>query len=257
MKPLLSFNNLSFGYSPESPCVLKQLNLSLEQGSVTALLGPNGAGKTTLLHIALGWLQPQSGCVKMGGRPLREYPRNELGRQIGLVPQSESVPFEYTVLEYVLLGRAPYLPPLSMPGIQDMEEAQNALMRVGLRGFEQRSMLELSGGERQLVLIARSLAQRPRLLLLDEPTSHLDLANKSRLLELLRELQKQGITLLLTTHDPELAALLSTHVILIGDGRVVEAGTVEQVLTAAYLSQLYGIEIKMTEVHGQKVIVWR
>ncbi len=255
MKDTLAFDTLSFAY-PESPLVLNGLSLGFERGSITALLGPNGAGKTTLLHLALGWLKPVSGKVKLDGRNLNSYSRQELGRRVGLVPQSENISFEYTVLEYVLLGRAPYLPPLSMPGDEDLFAAQNALAQVGLAGFEMRTMLELSGGERQLVLVARSLAQNPQILLLDEPTSHLDLGNKARLVQIFKTLQTQGITILLTTHDPELAALLSTHIVLMGRGGILAGGLVSDVLTAEHLSQLYGVPVRMAEVAGQKVILW-
>lgn len=256
MNTILAFSGLSFGYQ-DSRLVLQGLSLTFERGSITALLGPNGAGKTTLLHLALGWLQPLAGQVKLEDRPLREYPRNALGRRIGLVPQSESITFDYSVLEYVLLGRAPYIPPLAMPGEADLMAAQAALERVGLLGFEDRSMMEISGGERQLALVARSLAQEPHILLLDEPTSHLDLANKARLIGILKKLQAQGVTLLLTTHDPELAALLSTHVVLIGKGQVLADGPVGEVMTPENLSQLYGIQVEIAEVLGQKVILWK
>ncbi len=255
MNTILSFNSLSFAY-PESPLVLNRLSLDFARGSITALLGPNGAGKTTLLHLALGWLRPASGQVQLEGRTLGSYARMELGQRIGLVPQSENISFEYTVLEYVLLGRAPYLPPLAMPGEEDLTATQLALSRVGLNGFEMRSMLELSGGERQLVLIARSLAQNPQILLLDEPTSHLDLGNKARLVQIFKMLQRQGVTILLTTHDPELAALLSTHIVLMGRGSILADGLVADVLTAENLSQLYGVPVRMAEVAGQKVILW-
>ena len=175
MNDILRFEQVAFTYTNGKE-VLHTLSLDLREGCPTVILGPNGSGKTTLLHIALGWLKPSNGRVLLAGKPLRAYSRRELGQWMGLVPQSEHTPFEYSLLEYVLLGRAPYLHPLAMPEASDYARAQAALERVGMGELSGRSILRLSGGERQLVLVARALAQETRLLLLDEPTSHLDLA---------------------------------------------------------------------------------
>ncbi|MEJ5197320.1 MAG: ABC transporter ATP-binding protein [Anaerolineae bacterium] len=254
--PLLTFHDVRFGYGANGKAVFRGLTLAIEAGTVTAILGPNGAGKTTLLHLALGWLKPQGGQIALRGRPLASYGRGELGRLIGLVPQSEHNPFEYSVLEYVLLGRAPYLKPLAMPGPEDVRIAQEALARVGLSGWEERSVARLSGGERQLVLIARALTQEPRLLLLDEPTSHLDLGNKARLLTLLRELVAQGVTILLTTHEPEVAAGLATHLVLMRGGQVLQAGPLPETFRGDRLSAVYGVPVEVAQVNGRQVVLW-
>jgi len=254
--PLLAFHDVRFGYGANGKTVFQRLTLGIEAGTVTAVLGPNGAGKTTLLHLALGWLKPQGGRITLRGRPLADYGRGELGRLIGLVPQSEHNPFEYSLLEYVLLGRAPYLKPLEMPGPQDVRIAQDALARVGLAGWEGRSIARLSGGERQLVLIARALTQEPRLLLLDEPTSHLDLGNKARLLALLRALVAQGVTIVLTTHEPEVAAGLATHLVLMRGGQVLEAGPLPDTFSGDRLSAIYGVPVKVAQVDGRQVVLW-
>ena len=138
--PLLAFDQVSFGYSPRVKTVLRSLSLEIQPGTVTAILGPNGAGKTTLLHLALGWLVPQSGQVRLNGQPLRHYSRRELGQWMALVPQSERVPFDYSILEYVLLGRAPYLAPLDMPGAEDC--------RIGKQVIDalRQLAIELEGG---------------------------------------------------------------------------------------------------------------
>lgn len=254
--PVLAFRDVCFGYGANGKTVFQHLTLDIAPGTVTAILGPNGAGKTTLLHLALGWLRPQAGHVTLLGRPLTSYPRGELGRQMGLVPQSEHTAFEYSLLEYVLLGRAPYLKPLEMPGPEDTRIALDALARVGLAGWEGRSIARLSGGERQLVLTARALAQQPRCLLLDEPTSHLDLGNKARLLALLRDLVRQGVTVLLTTHEPEFAAGLATHLVLMRNGQVLEAGPLNETFTTERLSATYGVPVAVAQVHGRQVVLW-
>jgi len=253
---LLAFDQISFGYPPNGKTVLRALSLEIEPGTVTAILGPNGAGKTTLLHLALGWLAPQSGQVRLNGRPLSHYSRRELGHWIALVPQSERIPFEYSIMEYVLLGRAPYLAPLDMPGAEDCRIGAQVIEQVGLSHLNGRAITTLSGGERQLALIARALAQQPRLLLLDEPTSHLDLANKVRLLKLMQELAARGVTLLLTTHEPDVAAAIATHLVLMRDGQVYQTGPLPQVFTAEHLSATYNVTVKVTQVDGQRIALW-
>ena len=254
--PLLAFQDVRFGYPSNGKTVFQQLALEITPGTVTAILGPNGAGKTTLLHLAFGWLKPQGGQVALHGQPLGSFSRGEIGRLIGLVPQSEYTPFEYSLLEYVLLGRAPYLKPLEMPKPEDAAIAREALERVGLAGWEERSIARLSGGERQLVLVARALTQQPRLLLLDEPTSHLDLGNKTRLLELLRGLVAQGVTILLTTHEPEVAAGLATHLVLMRDGQVLHTGPLAETLTSERLTAIYGVPVEVAQVGGRQVVLW-
>jgi iron complex transport system ATP-binding protein len=175
---------------------------------------------------------------------------------MALVPQGEHIPFEYSVLEYVLLGRAPHLPSLAMPAEKDYAAAFEALEKSGIASLYDHSILALSGGERQLVLVARALAQQPRLLLLDEPTAHLDLHNKSRLIRIMQELRAQGITILITTHEPEVALVVADEVILMEMGRVLAYGPVDATLTAENLSQIYRIPIRIVPFEGKKQVLW-
>jgi iron complex transport system ATP-binding protein len=253
---LLQFEQIQFGYPQTIQPVLRDFQLEIAPGTVTAILGPNGAGKTTLLHLALGWLKPQAGQIQLEQRPLNGYSRRSLGQWIGLVPQSEHISFEYSLLEFVLLGRAPYLPTLAMPEKVDYEIALDALRQVGMAELQQRSILSLSGGERQLVLIARALAQQPRLLLLDEPTSHLDLGNKGRLVHLLRDLQGRGVTILFTTHEPDVASALATHLVLMQKGRILKTGSLAEVFTNQNLTQLYQLPVDVVDISGRKVALW-
>lgn len=254
--PLLSFQDVTFHYTTQSHPALRQLSLDIHHGAVTAILGPNGAGKTTLLHLALGWLKLQNGQVVLDGRPLSAYSRGELGRWMGLVPQSEHIAFEYSLLEYVLLGRAPYLKPLEMPGLQDCQIAGRALEQVGLGGWDGRSIDRLSGGERQLLLVARALAQEPRLLVLDEPTSHLDLSNKLRLLTILRELNDRQVTIMLTTHEPEVAVAVASHLVLMRGGQVLHTGPLAETFTSEHLSATYGVPVRVAQVEGRQIVLW-
>jgi iron complex transport system ATP-binding protein len=252
--PVLSFQAVRFGY--HSQPVLDRLSLEIQPGTITAILGPNGAGKTTLLHLALGWLKPQGGQIVLAGRPLGTFARRELGQWMALVPQSERIPFDYSILEYVLLGRAPYLAPLDMPGAQDCRISEQVIEQVGLGRLARRAVTTLSGGERQLALVARALAQQPRLLLLDEPTSHLDLANKARVLKLMQELAARGVTMLLTTHEPDVAAAIATHLVLMREGEVYQTGPLSQVFTAEHLSTTYNMPVKVAQVDGRRIALW-
>ena len=254
--PLLEFERVTFGYQPLGAPALRALSLGIEPGTITAILGPNGAGKTTLLHLALGWLLPQSGQVRLDGRALGSYSRRDLGQWMALVPQSERIPFEYSILEYVLLGRTPYLAPLDMPGAKDCRIGEQVIEQVGLGPLRGRAITTLSGGERQLAVVARALAQQPRLLLLDEPTSHLDLANRVRILKLLRELSAQGVTLLLTTHEPDVAAAIATHLVLMRAGQVYQAGPLSQAFTTQHLTATYGVPVRVTQVDGRRIALW-
>jgi iron complex transport system ATP-binding protein len=254
--PVLSFEKLSFRYQADRPPVMEHFQLDIPPGSITAILGPNGAGKTTLLLLGLGWLYPQEGKVLREGKPIRAYSRREMGQWCALVPQSEHIPFEYSVLEFVLLGRSPYLNPLEMPGEHDCQVALQALNEMGLGAMAERSILSLSGGERQLALVARALAQEPHLLYLDEPTAHLDLANKERLVRVLRELNQRGITIILTTHEPEVAASLATHLVLVRQGTVLRAGGFHEMFTTENLSELYGLPVEVVEHKSKKLAVW-
>jgi len=256
LSPLLEFSHLTFGYQPTGTPVLDDFNLEIENGSVTAILGPNGAGKTTLLHLILGWLKPQSGKILLDRRALNEYSRRELGQWIALVPQNEHTPFEFSLLEYASLGRAPYLHPLALPEESDYQIARDALERVGLGAIQDRSILSLSGGEHQLLLVARTLAQDPRLLMLDEPTSHLDLSNKGRLVHLLKDLSSQGVTILFTTHEPDVASALATDLVLMQKGQVLETGPLEKVFNSDSLSRLYQLPLTVTDVSGHRVVLW-
>lgn len=253
---LLTFRHVNFGYAESGKTVLRQLSLDIQPGTVTAILGPNGVGKTTLLHLALGWLKPQEGVILLDGQPLNQYSRRAVGQWMALVPQTERISFEYSILDYVVLGRTPYLAPLAMPTPDDYRMGMEAIEQVGLGAMAQRAVTTLSGGERQLVLVARALVQQPRLLVLDEPMSHLDLANKARLIQLLNELVAQGMTLLLTTHEPDVAAAVASHLVLMTAGRVFRAGTLADVLTSENLTSTYGIPVRVRQVDNQKMIQW-
>ncbi|MBN1249172.1 MAG: ABC transporter ATP-binding protein [Anaerolineae bacterium] len=229
--------------------------MEIPAATITAILGPNGSGKTTLLHLILGILAPEGGVVLLARRPRETYSRREMGQLVGLVSQNEYVPFNFTVLEYIVLGRAPHLQLLQTPGEEDLAIAGRILEQIGLSHLRDRSIQSLSGGERQLVMVARALAQHPRILLLDEPTSHLDLGNREHVLAILRQQAEQGVTVVFTTHEPNQAADVAAFVVLMRDGRVLEVGPPEEVLTSTWLTRTYGVLVEVVEVRGRRVVV--
>ena len=253
--PALSFRELSFAYAPSSPKVLHEISLDIAAGTITAILGPNGSGKTTLLRLLLGLLPPTGGTIQVDGRPQGHYSRRDLSQMVGLVPQDEPIPFDLSVLEFVLLGRAPYLGLLELPSERDRALAREALDTVRLAGLQHRAVPALSGGERQLATIARALVQQSRILLSDEPTAHLDLANTRRVLEVLRLLGQAGRTIVFTTHDPNLAAAIADHVVLLKEGRVLAAAPAAIALTAESLSATYGVDVEVVQMRGRPLVV--
>jgi iron complex transport system ATP-binding protein len=255
-KSMLGFKKVEFSYPGSKNLVLKDFSIGIQPGSVTAILGPNGTGKTTMLMLSLGWLIPDKGEICLLESSIATMNRQELGQKIGLVPQFEHLSFDFTLLEYVVLGRAPYLRPLQSPSPEDFEIAQSALKRVGMEKYSHKQVQELSGGEKQLVLLARALAQDTNILLLDEPTSHLDIKNKSRLLKILKELIAEGKTIILTTHEPDVASMIATDLILVKEGQVLKHGKIDQVMTTENLSEVYSLEVVVKEIGGHKVFLW-
>lgn len=252
----VTIHDLWFQYDGARASVLNGLTTAITPQAVTAILGPNGVGKTTLLNLLLGWLRPSHGTLRIFGRPLEELSRREMGQTLSLLPQEEHIPFEYSVEQYVLLGRTPYLSPLAAPSASDREAAQHALTTVGLNEHIGTPVTEISGGERQLVMLARSLAQSPQILLMDEPTSHLDLSNKRRLAGLVRSLTTGGTTVVFTTHDPEFAAVCADELLLVCEGTLLAHGPISQTMTAPLLSRLFGLPVSVTSVDGAPVVRW-
>jgi iron complex transport system ATP-binding protein len=251
---LLKINSLEFTYIPGQRAAVHEVSFDIQPRTVTAILGPNGAGKTTLLHLILGLEKPRKGSILLNEISLSSYTRRELSQWIGLVPQSENITFEFSVLEYVLLGRAPYLGPLDQPGPEDEVIARQSLEEVGIKDLEYRSVLALSGGEQQLVTLARALTQQPRILLLDEPTSHLDLSNRNATLRILHRLCQNGTTVIFTTHDPESAALIANHLVLMRSGQVLYTGDMENTFTSQKLTATYGTPVEIIKNNGAWIV---
>lgn len=243
---VLSARGLACGY--ERTTVLSDVSFDLAVGQVLCLLGPNGVGKTTLFKTLLGFLNPLKGTVSIQGRDTSAWTRKEFAREVAYIPQLHMPSFPFSVHDVVLMGRTPHLSGLSAPSAVDEDVAREAIDRMGIGHLARRDYTSLSGGERQMVLIARALAQQPRIMVMDEPCASLDFGNQARLLEQVLDLADQGMALVMTTHDPNHAFLLDGDVLCLGRGGAVSQGRAREVLTAAGLSGLYGVPVAIDEV---------
>ena len=247
---MLSADHLSFRYAADSPLVVDDVSLRLADGALVGILGPNGSGKTTLLRLLSGTRKPSSGRVMLGDQPLDRLSRREVARRIAVVPQETELAFEYSAIEIVLMGRHPHLGVFTVEGPNDLRIAHEALVATGTAHLADRPFHELSGGEKQRVVIAAALAQSAGLLLLDEPTASLDLGYQLEVSSLLQRLnQQQGVTMAISTHDLNLAASICRELILMRDGRVLATGPTNEVLTPENVQRLYDVEADV-HIHG-------
>lgn len=226
---------------------LDRVALDVPDGAFCAVVGPNGSGKSTLLKALLGVLPITGGRVTLDGRDVAVWPRRELARSVGVVPQTESVAFPMTVREMVALGRYPHLGPLSAEGARDRDAIAGAMVQCDVAELAERDVTTLSGGEFQRVRIARALAQEPRALVLDEPTASLDMRHEMTILRLLRAWADGGMTVLVVTHALDLAARFADSVVLLSEGRVAAQGTPAQVVRADVLEAIYRWPVAVNE----------
>jgi iron complex transport system ATP-binding protein len=231
------------------------VSLAVPRGERRAIIGPNGAGKTTLFKTLLGLIPPLGGKVTLDGRPVDRLTRRELAQSMAYVPQAQVMEFAYTVLDLVLMGRTAHLGPFSAPGARDHERAQAALADLGIAELASAEANRISGGQRQLCLVARALAQDAPLLVMDEPTASLDLGNRLLVLERVRALSAQGYGVVFSTHDPDQARELATRVAVIAEGRLAAYGTPHETLTGPTLSAVYGVEVMVERTESGRYVV--
>src|ERR671922_1700267 len=242
MSTAVQTDNLAFAYRDK--VVLDGVSLSVEKGKMLGILGPNGSGKTTLLKVLSGVL-PGKGEVKINGKTIRSYGRRELSRLFGVVPQENHVSFPYTLAEIVLMGRASHHSSLAFEGERDREVARRSMELAGVLSLSDRYLHELSGGEKQRVIIARALAQEPEILLLDEPSAFLDLRHQVQMLELIRQLNRERqLTIIAAMHDLNLAALFFPRLVMLSGGKIDRDGSPKEVLTEETVEEVYGIRVK-------------
>ena len=251
--PVIEVRGLSFRLGERQ--VLRDVSLALRPGDCAALLGANGAGKTTLLRMMLGFVRPHRGEVLLDGHPLASHARRAIARRIAYVPQAHAPSFPFTVREIVAMARAPVSGWGPTRTAEDEAAIADALERLGLTAFAERSYASLSGGERQAVLIARALAQGAGILLMDEPTASLDLGQRARLMRLLNALAAEGHAILMSTHQPELALRGFNRAVLLHGGEVLGDGSPRAILTAEALSGLYGVEVRLVEAADRELFL--
>jgi len=244
--------DLSIGYGGRP--IGAGLGLAAHPGDVLCLLGPNGSGKTTLFKTLLGLLPAIAGRVRVGTKPLTDLSRAEIARAVAYVPQAHAAPFAFSAREVVLMGRTARLGPFSQPGARDVEAAEAALERLGIGDLAEADYTRLSGGQRQLVLIARALAQGSPVLVMDEPTASLDFGNQALVLTEVAGLAGDGLTVVLSTHDPDHALAIGTQVVLLHQGRIRAAGAPESALTGPALSAVYGVDVRIERLADGRAV---
>jgi len=243
------------GYRLGRRAILEDISLSLRPGDNIALLGANGAGKSTLLRLLLGLIKPSSGTLRLQGQPLNGFSRRDIARQLAYVPQSHVPSFPYTVQQIVIQGRLPITGLGRAPSSVDREAVAHTLAQLQIEHLAARPYTELSGGEQQLVLIARALVQQARVIILDEPVTGLDFGHQLRLLDLLQRLAEQGLCVLSSSHRPEQALSAANRVLVLQHGRLIADGTPFEVIDSALMQRLYQIAVQQIDTAGQRFFV--
>ena len=243
----IKVKHLSFSYGKKA--VLRDVSFSAEKGEFLSVLGPNGAGKSTLFRCILGLLTDYSGEVLVNGRNIRHFSAREAAGEIAYIPQSSRAVFHYSVFDIALMGRTNHISGFRSPGREDERACLQALEKVGIGHLKDRSFHQLSGGEQQLVLIARALTQDAPVLLLDEPTANLDFGNQLLVLNQARQLAREGYTVVQTTHHPEQSYLFSDRILALRNGCLLADGKPSEVLTEQTIKQLYNVEVDVVHLY--------
>lgn len=250
-RALIEAKGITFGYE-QGRNVFAGLSLSLRPGMLYALMGGNGSGKTTVLRCLAGLLSGFSGAITLEGTSIRELGRNACARMMSIVPQEHTVIFPYLVRNMVLMGRAPHIGTFDQPGRADREIAEKAMEAVGILHLADKLYSKISGGERQLVLIARALAQETPVMILDEPTSHLDFRNQALIFTILRNLvRERGLLVITAIHDPNHALHFSDEVLILHEGRILMSGPPEAVITRETIARVYQVEVDEMRQNGR------
>ena len=256
----LDISNAAYSYDEEGDNVFENITFSVGEGDIFCVLGPNGTGKSTLIKCIGNLLRLKQGSIKLEGEDILSLDNVDVAKKIGYIPQVHSPTFPFSVLDVVLMGRAPHLSLLSSPAEKDFAMARDAIKVVGIPHLIDKPYTEISGGERQLVLLARILAQQPSILLLDEPTSHLDFGNQIRILNMIDKLAKNGLSIIMASHFPDHAFLTSNKVAIMKGGTFIDMGSPDKVITEENMKSAYGVDVKIVYVNdgannGRKVCI--
>jgi iron complex transport system ATP-binding protein len=247
-------NKLNFSYG--NSFSLKDISFSVNSGQICAILGPNASGKTTLIKCLAGVLSKESGAIIFDDRVAKGLTERELSRMLAYVPQTHEASFPYTVIDMVLMGRNPYIGYFSMPKKEDLNMSHMALATLKMEHIKDKAFTEISSGQQKMVLIARALAQETPIMLLDEPTAHLDFKNKLLVLKNIKNLVKaKGVSVLLSLHDPNEVTLIADQTIIMNNGEIVSQGKTEDVLTTRIIKEIYGIDVEVIDVAERKMFV--
>ncbi len=250
----IEVKGLCFSYGDRQ--ILKELSFTVQKGELLSILGANGVGKSTLFRCMLGLCTSYGGEVLIDGDEARSLSAREMARRVAYIPQTTAPAFNYCVRDIVLMGTSSTLSAFGTPGRADRERAERALSKVGISGLGERCFHHLSGGEKQLCLIARALVQNAPVLLLDEPTASLDFGNQMLVLSQARALADEGYSVVQTTHNPEHAYLFSDEVLAMKDGAIMARGTPQEVISAELMSRLYGLELAGASLFDDRVRVF-
>lgn len=253
---ILQVKDLSFGYEKERT-LFEGVTFSVDKGEIFSILGSNGIGKSTLLNCIANLLVPKAGQICLNGKPLPELSLKEIAQTIGYVPQMHEAAYAYEVQDYVVMGRAPYLGTFAQPSKKDYQLTEQVLEELGIASLAKRPYTELSGGERQLVSIARAIVQEPEIIILDEPTNHLDYGNQLRMIRLIQRLAEKGYGIILTSHMPDHVLQLNGNVGILGEDGKLQVGSTDEIMTKENLEKLYHVQIHMiyAEEVGRKICV--
>ncbi len=249
----LEIRDLRFSYGERE--VLKGLSFSAEYGELLSVLGPNGVGKSTLFRCILGLLKPESGQCLIDGKSTAGFSAKELAAHIAYIPQSHYPTFNYSVMDMVLMGTTAQVNAMSVPGKRQISLAKEALARLGIAELANRGYTNISGGERQLVLIARAIAQQAKILIMDEPSANLDYGNRTRVMRTVNNLAAEGYAIIQSTHDPDQAFLYSDKVLAIHNGKVLAWGKPEDTINSTLISRLYGVDVEVCSLKEDKIRV--
>ena len=244
--------NLSYAYTKGIP-VLRDVSFKIEAGHFVCLLGPNGVGKSTLFKCMLGLLPGFSGSIRIDGADIRTLTPRQLARKVAYIPQSTAPAFNYSVADVVLMGTTSLVTGFSAPRKKEMAYVESALEQINIGYLRDRMFLNISGGERQLVLIARALAQQARILFMDEPTANLDYGNQVRVLERVRQLSREGYTVIQSTHNPDQAFMYADEVMAVMDGQIEAYGSPAKIMDSELIRKLYRVNVSVESLRGGEV----